>query len=374
MPRHGWLALAACVCLACGQPAWQVSTLVGSVAMSEDAVPDFDYPIAGCYSDQFQRSSHADGALQTAVLAMPFSLLLDSAHHRLYVGDYLSIRVVDLTAQTVSTLAGPEPTGDLCGYADGSATEARFCGPAGLALGNGILYVTDNDVVRTVSLADGATRTIAGGAPHPDWEFADGPAMQARFSSPGGLFLNPDGSLLIADGTERIRLLRDGMVSTFAGTGTMGETNGDRRIASFTLPFAILGDGKGGYFVGERYGIRSINAQGTVASFSGANDVDASTETRWVADGSATTGSFGVLSGMALGPDGNLYVTDADFIRMIRPDGSVTTIAGSAKPGYREGPGLQARFDDPHGIAVDGDGTIYVADSCNYRIRVLRRK
>ena len=75
--------------------------------------------------------------------------------------------------------------------------------------------------------------------------------------------------------------------------------------------------------------------------------------------------------GVAVGEDGSIFVADTynDRIRLISPDGQVRTIAGGSDPGFADGTGAEARFDTPCGIAVAKDGTLIVADTGNHRIR-----
>jgi DNA-binding beta-propeller fold protein YncE len=88
-------------------------------------------------------------------------------------------------------------------------------------------------------------------------------------------------------------------------------------------------------------------------------------------DGPGVQALFHEPRGIALDASGTLYVADRgnNCIRKVSPAGTVTTLAGSRKYGYRNGPGLQARFAWPRGVAVDTAGNIYVADGHNRRIR-----
>jgi sugar lactone lactonase YvrE len=95
--------------------------------------------------------------------------------------------------------------------------------------------------------------------------------------------------------------------------------------------------------------------------------------TRGFHDGVGSTAAFSTPSGLALSPDGALYVADTGnhAIRRMTPDGSVSTVAGDGVPGYADGPAHQARFNGPIGIAVAPDGRIFVSDTYNDRIRVI---
>ena len=90
-------------------------------------------------------------------------------------------------------------------------------------------------------------------------------------------------------------------------------------------------------------------------------------------DGPGGTARFNVLRGLAMDPQGNLIVADQgnQAIRRVTPRGDVSTIAGGSGPGFSDGPALQAKFNGPTGVAVDAEGTIYVADTNNAAIRLI---
>lgn len=145
------------------------------------------------------------------------------------------------------------------------------------------------------------------------------------------------------------------MLTTLAGTGERGNADGDRATARFSDPFALAIDTGGTLYVadaGETNRIRRIDPDGTVTTL---------------------PGQFDTPSGIAIDTAGNVIVADtgANAIRRISPDGVLTTIAGDGTAGFRDGPANLARFNGPIGVAVDADGTIYVADSYNDRIRVI---
>ena len=116
---------------------------------------------------------------------------------------------------------------------------------------------------------------------------------------------------------------------------------------------------------GESNRIRKISPEGILSTLAGANE--------GYADGAGASGSFNTPSGLALAPDGNLLVADTgnNRIRKVTPEGQVTTVAGDGTAGYRDGPAAQAQFNGVIGVAVGTNGNIYVADSYNDRIRVI---
>ena len=92
-------------------------------------------------------------------------------------------------------------------------------------------------------------------------------------------------------------------------------------------------------------------------------------------DGKADSAKFNVITDFAIDPFGNLWATDCNnnAVRMITPDGTVTTIAGGTQ-GYADGEGTQAEFFSPYGIAIDKKGIVYVSDMGNNRIRKIEYK
>jgi len=144
-------------------------------------------------------------------------------------------------------------------------------------------------------------------------------------------------------------------MTTVAGEGARGQTDGGAAKARFGDPFAVVLDARGTLFVadaGDTGRIRKIDPDGKVTTL---------------------PGSFETPSGLALDAAGNLFVADtgANTIRKISPDGVVTTLAGDGAAGYRDGPAATARFNGPIGVAADDKGNVYVADSYNDRIRVI---
>ncbi|WBH15035.1 NHL repeat-containing protein [Sphingomonas radiodurans] len=144
-------------------------------------------------------------------------------------------------------------------------------------------------------------------------------------------------------------------LTAVAGDGVRGEADGVGAAARFGDPFAVAMDADGNLYVadaGERGHVRRIDADGVVTTL---------------------PGSFDTPSGIAIDGHGNVIVaeTGRHAIRMISPEGAVTTRAGTGAPGYRDGAAAGAQFNGPIGVAVDDAGNIYVTDSYNDRIRLI---
>ena len=162
-----------------------------------------------------------------------------------------------------------------------------------------------------------------------------------------------------------------GVVTTFAGTaGQSGSADGTGAAARFTNPEGTAVDGAGNVYVADTFNdtIRKITPAGVVTTLAGTAGQGGS------ADGTGAAARFAFPTGVAVDGAGNVYVadTDNDTIRKITPAGVVTTLAGTAgQSGSADGTGAAARFNSPFGLAVDGAGNIYVADEDNDAIREI---
>jgi sugar lactone lactonase YvrE len=205
---------------------------------------------------------------------------------------------------------------------------------------------------------------------------ADGTGAAAGFNMPEGLATDGAGNIYVADrGNLTIRKVTPaGAVTTIAGTpGVVGARVGDDRdgtgaSASFSYPSGVAADSMGNVFVVEAYAIRKITPTGVVTTFAG-------TGTGGFADGSGTAAGFSDASGIATDGGGNVFVADStnNTIRKITPTGVVTTLAGTAgiAAGSADGTGAAASFNNPLALATDSTGNVFVADSGNNTIRKI---
>lgn len=200
---------------------------------------------------------------------------------------------------------------------------------------------------------------------------ADGAAGIATFSMPSGIAFDSGGSLFVGDSLPGLvrRISPAGLVSTFAG-GVLpaGSVNGNGAAAGFLGVDAIGFDPVGNGYVAEPQGhkIRKFTPNGDVTTFAGSGTTGST-------DGAGTAATFSVPRGLTTDATGNVYVTDyaAAVVRKITPAGVVTTLAGSGTSGYVDGAGTAARFNSPYGIVADPAGNLYVADTGNSRIRKI---
>jgi len=202
----------------------------------------------------------------------------------------------------------------------------------------------------------------------------DGTAADARFQSPGGIAIDMSQSLYLADtGNNTVRkITRDGTVSTLAGmAGQPGDLDGRGNAARFMAPLGIAADQKGNVYVAEFASdiIRKITPEGIVGTLAGSAGNPGSKD--GVGDNAHFRNPWSVAANNIFG---NLFIADrSNFtIRRITPAGLVSTFAGHARtPGYADGPGSYARFGDPCGVAVSLIGNVYVADAANCVIRKI---
>lgn len=250
------------------------------------------------------------------------------------------------------------------GYVDGSAEEARFLSPGGIAVlpdGNGYIADTGNHLIRYIAQGSNVS-TIAGSGAAGD---GDGSGEEASFNSPEGLALDADGNLYIADtGNATIRRMSpEGLVTTYAGAaGEVGSTNGNRLLARFNQPCGLSFDTAGNLYVVDRgnHTIRKITKAGLVSTLAGKSGVPGHK------DATGVSALFRSPHGIVYEPVLKaLFVTDTQnfVIRKITLTGKVSTHAGS--PGVQSGAeGLRAnsRWFNPTGITTRGDGTLIVGD------------
>jgi sugar lactone lactonase YvrE len=257
--------------------------------------------------------------------------------------------------------------------------------------GHGNVYVADSFKNRILKIGvDGIAIVLAGSG---QMGYRDGPSDAAQFDGPGAVAVDGNGNVLVADtGNSLIRRIgTNGVVTTIAGDyrwhtdAAMQDRNGARdgigTQARFNYPLGIAVDSTGTIYVADSMNgrIRKISPSGTVSTLAGRSR---SKRTGYV-DGSATEAVFFYPEGLALGPDGTLYVADNNAIRRVSADGAVSTLAGGRRArlaasenapfrytgGYVDGAAQVAEFDAPVALAVDGDGYVYVADKNNRAIR-----
>lgn len=391
----------------------------------------------------------AAGSVSTVVdasgqLNQPTGLLFSSRYQALFVADTGNhvIRRVQLSngSWVVSTIAGSV---GVAGSADGSgAASIALRSPQGITESpSGTLFVTDsgNDTLRELLFSSSSNTWTSGTLAGVVQQTGNSDSSPGNFNSPTGLVVDANGVLTVLDtGNSAVRRLTgqptfqtlagaiaqagaidgtislpsqtpqsvSGMVADSAGNlfmgdatghfvrslaianhsaqtsiaagmpGLNGATNGSGALAGFAYLTDIARDASGNlYLIDFSAGlIRKVSTSGVVTTLAG-NTSTAGTRT----DAAGTSASFDQPHGIAVDANGNVFVSDDQTIREISPAGVVTTIAGDNNPadststaiGSVDGPGLSARFNYPEGLACDSAGNVYVADSGNATLRKL---
>ena len=333
-------------------------TVGGATAESAD---DFNYLLTVTVSSWGNgMAGFADGNISSAQFNNPCGIAID-LQDNVYVADRNNhcIRKVTPTG-VVSTLAGS----GMAGFADGNGAEAQFNNPCGIAVDpQGNVYVADrnNHSIRRVTPA-GVVSTLAGNGMA---GFADGNGSEAQFGNPCDIAIDFSGAVFVADQSNHlIRRIFRGTVSTVAGKGGQaGFIDGAVNSALFNNPAGIAIDASDAVFVADagNHCIRRIN-EGIVSTVTGKGGQAG------FQDGDQAL--FNNPCGLVI--SGSLYVADANNhrIREFHSEGYVTTLTGYL-PGFTDGDVSVAEFNQPHSIAVDGSGYLYIADSMNHRIRKI---
>ena len=313
------------------------------------------------------------GAATAAQLLVPTSVAMDGVGN-LYIADTGNsrIRKVDITG-IITTVAGtgePGFSGD-----DGAATEVQLSVPEGVAVdGAGNLYIADtgNSRIRKVD-STGVITTVAGGG---GASLGVGvPAIQAQLFSPRDVTVDRDSNLYIADNVI-LKIDSAGIITTV--TGTIEIYGGGHSALGLGFPTGMAMDGAGNLYVastGHRV-IRKIDPAGIVTTVAGIYEPHVFGWGGFSGDGGpATEARLSVPEGVAVDGAGNLYIADTGNSRIRKVDsaGIITTVAGTEESGFSGdgGPAVQARLYEPRGMATDGAGNLYIADTVNHRIRRL---
>lgn len=355
------------------------------------------------------------GAAAGARLSAPRELAARGG--AIYIADGVRVRVVD-GMRTIRTLAGD---GFLHAIGDGGrAAAARLSQPAAIALdASGALFIADTGTHRIRRVAPGGAIGTLAGTGLPGYEREPAAAASAPLDSPAGVAVDAAGSVAIADtGNRRIRqvsadgrirtilnagsagpgpgavcadaagavyvvdtpnhrvlrLTPGGVMEAAAGTGAPGDAGdgGPAHLAQLAQPAACATNAAGALFIADtlNHRIRRAGPDGTIATVAGDGVPGFAGD-----EGPAAAARLNAPRGVAADSDGNIFIADSGNhrIRQVTPDGVIHTIAGRGEPGYGGdgGPAAAAQLNRPAGLALDGSGHLYLADTGNDRIRRL---
>jgi alpha-tubulin suppressor-like RCC1 family protein len=290
----------------------------------------------------------------TAILNSPTGVAVDSRGNA-YVTDAANNRIRKITPEgIITTLAGS----GVASFVNGNGTAATFNHPSGIAIDkNDNLFVADNlnHAIRKITQAGDVTTYAGIGQPG----YTEGPGSIARFNGPTGIAIDTAGIVYVADaGNQRIRkIATDGLVMFLAGDGNAGYSDLPGRFAEFDTPQGLAVDNNNIIYVADKnnHVIRSITQAGAVNTFAGG------------------AGEFNEPTGVATDASRNVYVADRNHhqIKMVTPAGVVNGWAGTGNTGSVDGNAASASFWFPTGIAASADGEVWVADQSNNRIRKI---
>ncbi len=272
--------------------------------------------------------------------------------------------------------ASPGYSGD-----GGSPTSAQLWFPTGLAYSKGKIYIADqsNHCIRMIS--GGAISTFAGVCGTPGFAGDGAAATLANLDNPTGVAVDPNGDVLIADTSNNVIriVVPSGIISTFAGNHSIGAgysgDGGPATSGELNAPTAIACDGAGNVYVTDSVSnlVRKINAVQTCTTpTNGTAPVCGNYLSTPIGIG-PTGGSLNHPNGLAVDPSFAIYVSDTSHRVLKYANGTLTTFAGNGNIGSNgdNGPATQATLTNPIGLAIDAVGNVYIADSTAFRIRVV---
>ncbi len=267
----------------------------------------------------------------------------------------------------ITTFAGG---GSSAGGGDG--TPGAFSNPYSIAIDTAKnLYVADtlSNTIRKITPA-GAVSTLAGTAGV--LGTTDGSGSAARFNFPVGITVDSAGNVYVADAKNFTirKITASGVTTTYAGAASqLGATDGPAASARFFLPYGVAADASGNVYVadGGNHVIRKISAAGVVSTLAG------TAQQSGFVNGTGAAARFNTPWGLAVDGSGNVYVADSEnnAIRRVTPGGLVTTVAGSGISGAADGLAAVAQFNSPRGVSLGAADAVYVADYGNSTIRQI---
>ena len=252
-----------------------------------------------------------------------------------------------------------------------AASAAELVYPNGLAVdASGTLFIADVGAHRIFKLGPDGKLLVVAGTGSAGFAGDGGPAAEARLNAPTDLAFDADGNLLVADAfNHRVRRVdAAGVITTIAGDG---------KTSTLYNPQSIAVAPDGTLYVADAYNhvVRKRTRDGALSVFAG-------TEAGLAGDGGpATKAQLNLPQAVAVAPDGSVYISDSanSRVRRVRPDGTIETVAGSG-PGSGEGgagfggdggPAVRAKLFSPADLKFNRVGQLYLSDSGNNRVRLI---
>ena len=258
--------------------------------------------------------------------------------------------------------------------------------PVGVSAANGTVYVSDTGANVVAAVAGGATTALAGTLSAFGEHGDGGPAASASLYHPGGTAVDAKGDVFIADsGDNTVRevtpagTIRRAAGTGIAGLGIAGPFGFPAALSSLDHPQNVAADAKGDVFIADTYNNRvvKVTPQGQVVTVAGDGAAGYSGDGRL-----AAFAELNSPTGVAVDANGNLYIADSanNVIRRVdAKTGIITTVAGDVAADKANdglggfsgdgGPATSAQLDDPQGVAVDGAGDLFIADTFNNAVR-----
>ncbi|HKS95063.1 MAG TPA: hypothetical protein VJV74_02900 [Terriglobia bacterium] len=306
-------------------------------------------------------------------LSGPSAVALDSTDE-LLIADTGNNRIRRVDSAGMSrVLAGMGVAG---GKGDeGPAAVASLARPGGVAVdGFGNVFIADTGNNRIRRVDPGGTITTVAGSGVAGFSGDDGLALSAELNGPTGIAVDADGDLYIADRANNCirKVGPSGTITTVAGTGRsgFGGDGGPAVKAALSGPGGVAVDSEGDLYIADSGNnrIRRVDSSGNITTLAGNGGAGFNGD-----GGPAAKASLAHPTGVAVDDEGALYIADAlnNRIRRVDSTGTITTVAGSARSGFSGdgGPATAASLAGPSGVAVANDGSLFVADRLNQRIR-----
>ena len=315
-----------------------------------------------------------NGPAAAAQIDTAYGVAVD-AQGNVFIADTRNHRVRKIGNGSIITVAGNGQEGFSGDGGPGTAAQLSF--PRAVAVDwQGNLYISDSGNSRIRKLSSGGTITTIAGSATAGFAGDGGPAASAQLSYPRGLAIDASGNIYVADSWNfRVRRITPaGTIQTIAGNGSCGPfgDGGPATAASLGLIDALVLDAQNNLYVSDQYqhSIRKVASNGTISTVVGGGFGPATD------GGPATAATLKFPKGLALDGQGNLLVADSlnHRVRKVVPGGAISTLAGTGVPGFSGdgGAATAAKLSSPYDLGISPQGTLYVSDLWNYRVRSVQ--